>query len=53
MTTGLNLFCKKNSGIIVEIGCGLNTRFERVDNGQVRWFDLDMPDSIAVRKKYF
>ena len=37
----------------VEIGCGLNTRFERLDNGQVRWFDLDMPDSMAVREKYF
>ncbi|HLO50719.1 MAG TPA: class I SAM-dependent methyltransferase [Kamptonema sp.] len=41
------------NGIIVEIGSGLNTRFERVDNGQVRWFDLDMPDSMVVRKKYF
>ena len=41
------------NGIVVEIGSGLNTRFERVDNGQVRWFDLDMPDSMAVRKKYF
>ncbi len=47
-------FLQENpSGTIVEIGCGLNTRFERVDNGQVRWFDLDMPDSIEVRKKYF
>ena len=47
-------FLKENpNGIIVEIGCGLNTRFERLDNGQVRWFDLDMPDSMAVREKYF
>lgn len=47
-------FLQENpSGTIVEIGSGLNTRFERVDNGQVRWFDLDMPDSMAVRKKYF
>ncbi|WP_293338987.1 class I SAM-dependent methyltransferase [Microcoleus sp. CAWBG58] len=47
-------FLQENpSGTIVEIGCGLNTRFERLDNGQVRWFDLDMPDSIAVREKYF
>lgn len=47
-------FLQENpSGTIVEIGCGLNTRFERVDNGQVRWFDLDMPDSMIVRKNYF
>lgn len=47
-------FLQENSGgTIVEIGCGLNTRFERLDNSQVQWFDLDMPDSIAVREKYF
>ncbi|HEY9633068.1 MAG TPA: class I SAM-dependent methyltransferase [Coleofasciculaceae cyanobacterium] len=40
-------------GPIVEIGAGLNTRFERVDNGEVRWFDLDLPDSMAVRQQFF
>ena len=40
-------------GTFVEIGAGLNTRFERVDNGQVRWFDLDLPDAIALRKQFF
>lgn len=39
--------------IFVEIGCGLNTRFERVDHGKVRWFDLDLPDSMAMRKRLF
>lgn len=41
------------AGTVVELGCGLNTRFERVDNGQVRWFDLDLPDVIALRRRYF
>ena len=41
------------TGTIVEIGCGLNTRFERLDNGQARWFDLDLPDSIALRRRFF
>jgi O-methyltransferase involved in polyketide biosynthesis len=40
-------------GTIVEIGAGLNTRFERLDNGAVHWFDLDLPDSIELRKKFF
>jgi len=35
--------------VIVHIGCGLDTRFERVDNGFVEWFDLDMPDVIELR----
>ena len=40
-------------GTIVEIGAGLDTRFERIDNGQIKWFDLDLPDSMEVRKKFF
>ena len=41
------------TGTVVEIGCGLNTRFERLDNGQARWFDLDLPDSLALRRQFF
>lgn len=40
-------------GTIVEIGCGLNTRFERLDNGQTTWFDLDLPDTVALRRQFF
>lgn len=40
-------------GTVVEIGTGLNTRFERLDNGTVHWFDLDMPDTIALRRQFF
>lgn len=38
---------------IVNIGCGLDTAFERVDNGKLRWFDLDLPDVIELRRKFF
>jgi O-methyltransferase involved in polyketide biosynthesis len=45
-------FMRRNSeSVVVHIGCGLDTRFERVDNGHVEWFDLDMPDVIALRGK--
>jgi|WetSurMetagenome_2_1015567.scaffolds.fasta_scaffold28982_3 O-methyltransferase involved in polyketide biosynthesis len=37
---------------IVNIGCGLDTTFDRVDNGTIQWIDLDLPDTIALRKKY-
>ncbi|MEU0506740.1 class I SAM-dependent methyltransferase [Nocardia sp. NPDC005998] len=40
-------------GTVVEIGTGLNTRFDRVDNGTVHWFDLDLPDTIALRRHFF
>lgn len=45
-------FLKRNSeAVVVHIGCGLDTRFERVDNGSVEWFDMDLPQVIALRQK--
>jgi len=38
---------------IVNIGCGLDTTFDRVDNGQLTWYDLDLPDVIVLRRKFF
>jgi len=40
-------------GTVVEIGAGLNTRFERLDNGKVHWYDLDLPDMVELRRKFF
>jgi len=37
--------------VVVHIGCGLDSRFERVDNGQVEWYDLDFPHVIELRRK--
>lgn len=39
------------AGTIVNLGCGLDTTLERVDNGVLRWYDLDLPDVIALRQK--
>ncbi|MFD4529465.1 class I SAM-dependent methyltransferase [Streptomyces sp. NPDC058470] len=41
------------TGTVVEIGVGLNTCHERLDNGQARWFDLDLPDVIDLRRTFF
>jgi O-methyltransferase involved in polyketide biosynthesis len=40
-------------GTVVELGVGLNNRSERVDNGHARFFDLDLPDAIAFRQRFF
>jgi len=39
-------------GVVVHIGCGLDSRFERVDNGAVRWYGLDLPDVIEIRRRF-
>lgn len=38
-------------GIVVNLGAGLDTSFYRVDNGSVRWIDLDLEPVIAVRRR--
>jgi O-methyltransferase involved in polyketide biosynthesis len=36
---------------VVNIGAGLDMGFERIDNGSVHWYDLDLPDVVALRTK--
>lgn len=43
---------KHPEATIVNIGAGLDTSFTRVDNGKIKWFDIDLPDSIRLRKKF-
>lgn len=44
---------KHPDGTVVELGCGLNSRFERVDNGHVNWIDIDLPDTMQLRRRFF
>lgn len=47
-------FVAKNpNAVIVNMGAGFDNRFSRLDNGSISWFDVDLPDSIAARKKVF
>jgi O-methyltransferase involved in polyketide biosynthesis len=38
--------------VVIHIGCGLDTRFERVDNGLVTWYDMDLPAVINLRHQF-
>jgi methyltransferase (TIGR00027 family) len=47
-------FLEENpDGIIVNIGCGLDSRFQRVDNGRTICFDLDLPEMIEFKRRFF
>lgn len=37
---------------VVNIACGLDTRVYRLDNGQVRWYNLDLPEVINIRRRF-
>ncbi|WP_051341954.1 class I SAM-dependent methyltransferase [Pseudonocardia spinosispora] len=38
-------------GTVVALGEGLETQFWRVDDGQVRWLSVDVPEAIDARAK--
>lgn len=45
-------FIRENPcGRVVNIACGLDTRFYRLDNGRIRWINLDLPETIDVRRR--
>jgi O-methyltransferase involved in polyketide biosynthesis len=48
-----NFLSKHPGGLVLHLGCGLEGRFWRVDNGQVEWYDLDMPPVIELRQRFF
>jgi O-methyltransferase involved in polyketide biosynthesis len=49
-----HLFLIENpNGIIVNIGCGMDSRFHRIDNGKMTYFDLDLPEMIAFKKPFY
>jgi len=46
-----DFMARNPEAVVVHIGCGLDSRFERVDNGLVEWYDLDLPEVIDLRRK--
>lgn len=47
----LQFIQKYPQATVVNLGAGLCTRFFRVDNGQIRWYEVDFPEVIALRRK--
>lgn len=39
------------AGTVVTLGCGLDARPLRLDNGLARWIDLDLPEAAALRRE--
>lgn len=39
--------------VVLHIGCGLDSRAERVNSSGQTWYDIDFPEVIAERRNYF
>lgn len=47
-------FIDENPGcIIVHLGCGLDSRVLRIKRKAKRWYDLDFPEVIKIKKQFF
>lgn len=45
-------FLERNpGGTVVALGEGLETQFWRVDNGQVRWLTVELPETMELRRR--
>jgi O-methyltransferase involved in polyketide biosynthesis len=48
----IEAFLENNSrAVVVNIGAGLDTTFQRVDDGTVLWINIDLPDVVALRQE--
>ena len=47
------LIAKYEDAVCINLGCGFDDKFSQVDNGKILWFDVDLADQIAVRRKVF
>jgi methyltransferase (TIGR00027 family) len=44
-------FCARHpDAVIVNLGCGLDTRFFRIDDGHLLYYDLDLPPMIELKR---
>ena len=48
-----NLLHQYPDALVLHIGCGLDSRCERVQVPFSHWIDADLPEVIAIRKNYF
>lgn len=47
-----NFIRRYADSIIVNVGAELDTMFSRVDNGRIRWYNVDLPERIELRRRY-
>ncbi len=49
-----NLFITNHPGCtVINLACGLDTRFWRIENGMCRYVELDLPDMIDLKREIF
>jgi O-methyltransferase involved in polyketide biosynthesis len=48
-----NFLSARRGALVLHLGCGLDSRIERLERPTVPWYDLDYPDVIALRRQFY
>lgn len=53
LDTRTKSFIENEGNMVLHLGCGLDSRFERLGKPQVQWIDIDFPEVIELRKSFY
>ena len=43
----------KNDAVVLHLGCGLDSRYNRINNVKVDWYDVDFKEVIDIRQTFY
>jgi O-methyltransferase involved in polyketide biosynthesis len=44
---------RNKESVALHLGCGLDSRYDRIGNNLVDWYDVDFSEVIAIRRRFF
>jgi O-methyltransferase involved in polyketide biosynthesis len=54
LDNAVSAFVKRNpEGLVINVGAGLDTRHERLGLEGIDWYELDVPESMDLRRRFF
>lgn len=45
--------CRNDGSVALHLGCGLDSRYDRIENSHVDWYDVDFPEVINIRRRFY
>ncbi len=47
------MLLKSNESVVLHLGCGLDSRYNRIENTCVDWYDIDFKEVIDIRRNFY
>lgn len=49
----LDFLASHSHTVVIHLGCGLDSRYKRINNSSVNWYDIDFEEVINIRKLFY